>query len=222
MSRIARQSTVTFASLITAAHFPISAGSAAVISAGVLSATGIPCCASRVAHRVLRQRCCDRAVEPLDRCGRRLGGSKQRRPGIGLDARHAALGECRNVRELGCTLCARDAERVQRAGLDLLIDEPGQRRDAHVDAAGEQLGQHRRQPLERHMQHVDAGFGLEQFAGKVRARTIAGRAERQAAGLGLRHRDDVSTLSAAKPLRTTRTCGMAAMPATGVKSFTAS
>ena len=42
------QSTVTWASSITAAHFAISPGSIADISAGVFSATGRPCCAKVV------------------------------------------------------------------------------------------------------------------------------------------------------------------------------
>ena len=93
-------STVTLASLTTAAHFATSAGSMADISAGVFSATGNPWRAKLRAHRFLGQRRCDRAVKLVDHRRRRLRRRKQRRPGIGLDAGHAGLGERRHSVEL--------------------------------------------------------------------------------------------------------------------------
>ncbi len=80
---------------MTAAHFATSAGSMADISAGVFSATGNPG-APLARTDVFGHRRCDRLVKLLDHRGRGLGRCKQRRPGIGLDAGDAALGERRH------------------------------------------------------------------------------------------------------------------------------
>jgi hypothetical protein len=105
--------------------------------------------------------------------------------------RHAALGEGRHGGELRQPLRAGERERAYIAALDLLADQPRQWRDAQVDAIGQKLGEHRREPLERHVQHVDRRLGLEQLARQMGAGAVAHRAEGEAAGLGLRQRDEI-------------------------------
>ena len=60
----------------------------------------MPCFAMLGAHRFLRQRRRHRAVEALDHRRRRPRRREQRRPGIGLDAGHAAFREGRHRSEL--------------------------------------------------------------------------------------------------------------------------
>jgi hypothetical protein len=72
------------------------------------------------------------------------------------------------------------------------------------------------------VQHVDAGLGLEQFAGEVAPEPLPVDPNARVPGLAFAFATTSPTLVSAKLLRTTSTWGMAAMPATGAKSLTAS
>ena len=55
----------------------------------------------------------------------------------------------------------------------------------HLHLAGDQIGERRRAAAVGHVDHVDAGQHLEQFAGHVDRRAVAGRRHVELAGIGL-------------------------------------
>ena len=172
-------STVTFASLMTAAHFCHLARQHGRHLRRRLERDRQALARQARLHDLLRQRDRHRLVEPVDHRRRRLGRRKQRRPGVGLDARRRRPRRRSAPRQAAASACALATPSARMLpDCDLLRDQPGQRRDAEIDAAGEQFGRHRRQPLERHMQHVDAGLGLEQF-GRRDARPSRCRSSRR-------------------------------------------
>ena len=64
-------------------------------------------------------------------------------------------------------------------------------REHHRNVAGDQIGQRRRVAAIRHVQHVDAGHGLEQLEAQVLRRAGPGRAVGELPGLRLGELDEV-------------------------------
>ncbi len=191
-------SATTPAALITAAHLAISPGSQAASSAGraqrqrhALRGDGFRC-------GLGRQRGGDRAVK-LFNCRRgRLRRGKQREPCVGLDAGHARFRERRQVRQPRRALGLATAS--ARSTPDSMYDDARQGREGEIDAAGQQLGGHRRRAAERDVLQVDAGPGLEQLRREMRGRADAGRGVVQFAGRFLRERAPARRRSPLEPV----------------------
>ena len=80
-----------------------------------------------------------RSIEPVDDRGRGSGRRKQRAEGVGLNTRNAAFGERRQGRQKLGALRARQGQRPDAAGFDLLLDQPRQRCNRQVNPAGQVL-----------------------------------------------------------------------------------
>ena len=62
--------------------------------------------------------------------------------------------------------------------------EAGMRSNMHLHLPAEQIGQRRRRAAIGHVDHVDAGHHLEQLAGDMLRRAVAGRRHVDLAGIG--------------------------------------
>jgi hypothetical protein len=83
-----------------------------------------------------------------------------------------------------------DAERAQRAGLDMR-EHRRHRREAHLHMPGHDILQRRSGAAIRHMHDVDLALRLEQFAGEMRRRAVAAGREADLARIGLGVRDQL-------------------------------
>ena len=103
-------------------------------------------------------------------------------PGVArfLDRRH--------VRLRRQPLRRRGREHLEPARLHLL-HHLDRRREHQLRLAADEIGDRRPAALVGNMRHLDAGAQLEQFAGQMGNRAIAGRGERQRSWLRLRQRD---------------------------------
>ena len=126
------------------------------------------------APRIGRQSGGHHAIKPFHDRGWSLRRSKQREPGVGLDAGNAGFGERRQIRQPRCAPGAGDGQCADRAGIDV-ADDARQGRERQIDPAGEQFGGHRRRAAERNVLQVHAGPGLEQLRRQMRGRADAGR-----------------------------------------------
>ena len=81
------------------------------------------------------------------------------------------------------------AQSAQLAGLDV-IDEVRGGVEHHRDAPAQEVGHRGGAALVRHMDHVDVGQALEQLAGQVARRAVAGRREGQFTRLLACERDE--------------------------------
>ena len=112
---------------------------------------------------------------------------------VGFDAGNAAFRERRQGREkLGVRFAlAKASGRMLPDSICFWIS-PGSGAIDRSIAAGQELGRQRRKPLERHMQHVEAGLELEQFGGEM-ARPSRGRSvpNVRAPGLALASADQL-------------------------------
>ena len=111
-------------------------------------------------------------------------------PRADLDAGQAGLGHGRHVGQRGNAPGGGDGKRAQLA----LLDQRQQRidrADEHVEASGQQIGDRGGGAAERHVDHVDTGADLEQFAADMLRRTDADRAEAQLLRRVLRQCDEL-------------------------------
>src|SRR5262249_7630648 len=112
-------------------------------------------------------------------------------------------------------------ERAHLARRDLRQDHRHEVEE-HLDVAGDQIV-HRwsRAPI-RHVHDIDVGHALEQFAGQMIGRTVAGRSEIEFARLFFASAISSCTPFAGTPGLTISTMGAVANNATGAKSLAGS
>ena len=108
-----------------------------------------------------------------------------------FEAGQAGLVEGRDVRE------AREAlGRADGDGFDLARLHGRHRRwrigDAERDMAADEIVQDRRHAAIGHQRDLGAGHLVDQLGGEVHPRAVAAMADRELAGVALRHRDDVA------------------------------
>ena len=98
-----------------------------------------------------------------------------REPAFDQVARHALLDHRRDVGRGGEALRGADADRAQRAALQVLLDRR-QRQRADVDLPADEVGQHRAHALVRNVRRLDAGLVDEHLRGEMQDRAVARRA----------------------------------------------
>ncbi len=113
----------------------------------------------------------DLAVELGDDIGRRVLRRADALPGEGLIAGHE-IGHRRQIRQDRMRVLLVTASAAQPAGADM-FDREDDLVEQHLHLTAEQVGDGRRVAAIGHMQHVDAGHHLEQFAGQMRRRADA-------------------------------------------------
>ena len=147
--------------------------------------------------------------QPVDDRRRRSRGHHDARPALGG---HVLQADFRHGRRVRYRLQARwrgGRQYLQLAGLDMRADRD-RIVEHHVDAAGDQVVERGRAALVGHVQHVDAGDGLEQFGHQMRSGADTGRAEGHLAGMllgvgnELRHRVEGRAFEGDKEVRQLR------------------
>ena len=93
------------------------------------------------------------------------------------------------------------------------------RREEHLDAAGQQIGDRLRAAGIGHVHHLHARHHLEQFGGKMRAGRHSRGGERQLVGLGLGEIDQFLDAFTPTDGCTTRMLGVVVSRTTGAKSL---
>ncbi len=124
----------------------------------------------------------DLVIEPVDDIGGRAPGRADAAPAACLIARHIFAG--RNVRQRRRAARGRHRQRPQPAGFDV-FDRRRQAIEGGLHLAAQQVGQHRPGAAIRHVNHVDAGHLLEQFARQMGPGPGPGRCHVELAGIGL-------------------------------------
>ena len=124
------------------------------------------------------------AVDLLRQRRRRARRGDQREPCDRTKARHARLGEGRQIRRRLGALQIGDRQDLQLAGA-VQRHRGGERIEEHVDIAGDQVGQRRLRAAIGHRQHLDPGHHLELRRRQMRGRGRALGREGELARVGL-------------------------------------
>ena len=169
-----------------------------------------------------RHRYGDSEVEALDHRSRRARRREQSRPGIGLDSRHATLSERRHRRKLRHTLGTREpSARTEPDSICCPIRPGSGAMLMSIRSASNSVSMGER-PLKGTCNMSMPALVLNSSPARWAPEPLPVDPNVRVPGLTFAIATTSPTLVSARLLRTTSTWGMAAMPATGAKSLTAS
>ena len=112
------------------------------------------------------------------------GGRDQSMPGAGIEAFQAGFVHGRQVGQDRRALERRHGQRTHLAAFDMADHRSGGGKH-HLVVTGDDILQGRRRALVGHVHDIDLRLRLEQFAGEMRGRAVAGRRKIDLAGLRL-------------------------------------
>ena len=160
-------------------------------------------------------------LQLVDDRARRLGRRDDHLPGHRLEARHAGLGERRDVGKPG----TRNGDEMPSGRTLPACEHAGRRAEIaehHRDVAGDHVVQRRQAAAIGHMRRLDAGHALEQLHEQMVRHARPDRGERHLAGIGLGIGDQLRHRLHRQVGLTISTNGVCAISASGMKSASGS